>query len=166
MIQPPVEPAQQLLPLNDVAFEWDKFEGFCADFIYKLPYVKDCHRHGKKGNKQDGIDILAELEEGGSAAFSCKQYNNFKISDVKKAVRALTYHADEYYLLLSCEAGVRIREEWCKNGPNWFVWDKYDISRKIREFPLDSARSLIITYFGNDWVEYFLKIKGLSAFVD
>ncbi len=165
MMRPPIEPTQLLLPLNDIAFGWNKFEGFCADFIYKLPYVKDCHRNGKSGNKQDGIDIIADIKDGRKAGFSCKQYDNFGVNDARKAVHATVYPANEYYLLLSCEASNSVRDEWCKNRSNWHVWDTYDISRKIREFPIDIARSLIITHFGNEWVKYFLGIKGLSVFI-
>jgi len=165
MIQPPVEPAQKLLPLNDEGFEWDDFEEFCADFVSQLPFVIRCHRHGKKGDKQEGIDILADLKDGRKAVFSCKQYSEFKKSDAGKAVRATTYEANDYYLLLSCEASINVRAAWCNKGPNWRVWDTYDIAREIRNLPLDKARRLIDTYFGSIWVKAFLRIEGISALV-
>lgn len=165
MIQPPVEPLTQLLPLNDPMFRWDQFEEFCTGFLYKLPYVKECHRQGKEGNEQEGIDIIADLNDGRKAVFSCKQYDKFTPSNAKKAVQAITYAADEYYLLLSCEASTSVRAIWRKKGANWDVWDTLDISRKIRELPPDSARSLIITHFGPEWVKRFLGIKSVSAFV-
>ncbi|MFB3766064.1 MAG: restriction endonuclease [Methanotrichaceae archaeon] len=144
MLKPPVEPLTQLLPLNnDPKFGWDQFEEFCTGFLYKLPYVKECHRQGKEGNKQDGIDIIADLNDGRKAVFSCKQYDKFKPSNARKAVKAITYAADEYYLLLSCEASTSVRAIWRNKGANWDVWDTFDISRKIRELPPDSARSLI-----------------------
>lgn len=165
MIQPPVEPLTQLLPFNDPMFRWNQFEEFCTGFIYKLPCVKECHRQGKEGNKQEGIDIIAYLNDGRKAVFSCKQYDKFTSSNAKKAVQAITYDADEYYLVLSCEASTSVRAIWRKKGANWDVWDTLDISRKIRELPLDSARSLIITHFGPEWVKHFLGIKSVSAFV-
>ena len=165
MIQPPVEPAQKLLPLNDEGFEWDDFEEFCAEFVSQLPFVIHCHRYGKKGDKQEGIDIIADLEDGRKAVFSCKQYNEFKKGDAEKAVRAMTYKADDCYLLLSCEASISARDTWCNSGPNWRVWDTYDIAKEIRKLPLDETRRLIMTYFGPIWVKAFLGIEGISAFV-
>ena len=166
MTHPPVTSLQPLLPLNDPNVSWEDFEKFCVDFIHQLPKVEECHRYGKRGSKQGGIDIFADLDTGERRAFSCKQYQKFQPSDAEKAVTAMTYTADYYILLLSCEATTDVREKWCAQGSSWDVWDTCDIARKIRyDLSIDHAHRLIETHFGPEWRKHFLGIKGVTLFV-
>ena len=161
-----VTPLQLELPLNDPSFSWEDFEKFCVDFIHQLPKVKECHRYGKRGNKQEGIDIFADLDTGERCVFSCKQYRTFYPNDAEKAITAMTYTADYYILLLSCEATSGVRNTWCAEGPKWKVWDTCDIARKIRyDLSIDHAHRLIETHFGPEWRKHFLGIKGVTLFV-
>lgn len=166
MTRPPVTPLQPLLPLNDPNVSWENFEEFCADFIHQLPNAKECHRYGKQGNKQEGIDIFADLDTGERCVFSCKQYQTFYPSNAEKAVTAMTYTANYYILLLSCEATSEVRNKWCAQGPNWDVWDTCDIARKVRyDLSIGHAHRLIETHFGPEWRKHFLGIKGVTLFV-
>jgi hypothetical protein len=162
----PVTPLQLELPLNDPSVSWEDFEKFCVDFIHQLPKVKECHRYGKRGNKQEGIDIFADLDTGERCVFSCKQYQTFYPNDAEKAITAMTYTADYYILLLSCEATSGVRNKWCAKGPKRKVWDTCDIARKIRyDLSIDHAHRLIETHFGPEWRKHFLGIKGVKLFV-
>jgi len=166
MTCPPVTKLQPLLPLSDPNVSWEDFEKFCVDFIHHLPNVNECHRYGKRGSKQYGIDIFANLDDGKSYVFSCKQYQNFTPGYAKKAIDAMTYPADYYILLLSCEATSKVRDLWYAKGHAWDVWDIHDIARKVRyDLPIDHAHRLIETHFGTEWRKYFLGIKGVTLFV-
>jgi hypothetical protein len=61
MVLPPVTPSPNQLPLNDPNWSWDRFEAFCLDLISQFAEVKNCHRYGKQGDFQRGIDIFADL---------------------------------------------------------------------------------------------------------
>lgn len=159
----PITSAPLTLPLNGPNFSWEKFQTFCEGLISLQPGVKECHRYGGSGSKQNGIDIFAELQNGEQWAFSCKQYEKFNKNNAKRAVKDTRYNANHYILLLSCDASSTVRESITKN-PNWDVWDVEDISRKVRELPLYEARRLIETFFGKDWRRLFLGVSGPSPF--
>ncbi len=47
---------------------WDEFEDICADvlkYLWKDPYTV---RHGRSGQKQDGVDIYGQPEHLGGPA--------------------------------------------------------------------------------------------------
>lgn len=157
MVLPPVLPRPDRLPLNDPSFSWDRFESFCLDFISRLPGVINCHRYGKQGDCQQGIDILAQLENGEQWAFQCKQYESFTQSDAKKAVQKAIYRATHYVLLLTCEATVKVRDVIAATSA-WSLWDVQDISLKVRSFSQDTARRIVETHFGFMWSEAFLGV--------
>lgn len=161
-VPPPVVPFPELLPLHDPNFSWEQFEGFCEDFISLLPGVRQVHRLGRRGSRQKGVDIIAELESGERWAFQCRQWGKLGPHHVRRTIRETTYSADRYVLLLSRIATSSVREEVEKY--NWSTWDVGDISRKVRELPLDSAGRLLETRLGPYWRRAFLGTAGLTPF--
>jgi Restriction endonuclease len=164
MVLPPVSPRPDKLPLNDPNFSWDRFESFCLDFISKLPEVRNCHRYGTQGDSQKGIDIFADLENGERWAFQCKQYEKYTGSKAGEAIQKATYHANRYILLLSCEATTKVRDV-VSNALTWDVWDVQDISQKTRNFPQETAYSLINAHFGSVWGKEFLGLAESTEFI-
>ncbi|MBW4493876.1 MAG: hypothetical protein KME26_12480 [Oscillatoria princeps RMCB-10] len=165
MVLPPATPRPDRLPLNDPNFPWERFESFCSDLIARIPaIVKECHRYGKQGNSQKGIDIFADSESGERWAFQCRQYDKYTKSQTQETIKSAKYPASRYILLLSCEATTTVRNEVGKH-PNWDVWDVNDISQKVRKLPVESARYLIYTHFGTAWRTEFLGGSGLTTFV-
>lgn len=164
MVLPPVTPRPEQLPLNDSNWSWDRFEAFCLDLISQIAEVKNCHRYGKRGDFQRGIDIFADLRNGERWVFQCKRYKQFTEKLTQKAIQSATYTADCYILLLSCEATSKVRDEVDKH-PNWDIWDIQDISLKVRELPRDVARRLVETHFSPEWRRAFLGLAGLVTFV-
>jgi len=164
MVLPPVTPSPNQLPLNDPNWSWERFEAFCLDLISQFAEVKNCHRYGKQGDFQRGIDIFADLDNGERWVFQCKRYKNYTKAQTQKAIHKATYTANQYILLLSCEATSKVRDEVDKH-PNWDVWDVEDISLKVRELPPDVARRLVETHFSPEWRRAFLGLAGLITFV-
>jgi hypothetical protein len=164
MVMPPVMPRPNQLPLNDPNWLWDRFEAFCLDLISQFAEVKDCHRYGKQGDFQRGIDIFADLDNGERWAFQCKRYKRYTAGQTQKAIEKATYRANQYILLLSCEATSEVRDEVDKH-PKWKVWDVEDISLKVRNLPSDIARRLVQDHFSAAWRKAFLGLAGLTTFV-
>lgn len=160
----PVTPRPNQLPLNDPNWSWDRFEAFCLDLISQFAEVKDCHRYGKQGDFQRGIDIFADLDNGERWAFQCKRYKRYTAGQTEKAIEKATYRANQYILLLSCEATSEVRDEVDKH-PKWKVWDVEDISLRVRNLPSDIARRLVQDHFSAAWRKAFLGLAGLTTFV-
>jgi len=68
---PPSDPAVPLLPFDREGFTFRDFERFCLRWIKALADVADAHNHGRPGDGQDGIDIVAELQAGGERSYQC-----------------------------------------------------------------------------------------------
>src|SRR5215467_14346580 len=101
-IAPPVVPRLECLPLKDLG--WDAFEAFGHDLIDRLPKFRNCHRYGKQGDTQLGIDLFADYENNERWAFQNKRWKQFGPDDAEKTVQVTTYPADRYVILLSREA--------------------------------------------------------------
>jgi hypothetical protein len=156
-----VAPRLERLPLEDLG--WDAFEAFCRDLISRLPGIRDCHHYGKQGDTQLGIDLFADFEKGERWAFQNKRWKQFGPDDADKAVQVTTYPADRYVILLSREATAGVRNAVGKH-PKWDIWDVRDISQKVRELPVDAARSLLDHHFGAAVRRAFLGNPAVSAF--
>ena len=160
----PVVPSPESLPLNDPNLSWERFEAFCEELISRLPGVKETHRYGRRGSRQRGIDIFADLDNGERWAFQCRQWEKVTKPDAAKAIEQTSYQADRFILTLSCQATSAVRDA-CDGHPNWDVWDVGDISRKVREMALHSAVGLVEGHFGPAWRKAFLVLPGLTPFV-
>ena len=84
---PPVSTRAQTLPYHDLL--WENFERLIVRLVRLEACVSECWIYGERGQKQHGIDILAELKDtpGGFACYQCKQVDNFTANDVTKAVK-------------------------------------------------------------------------------
>lgn len=149
----PVRPLLKRLELGRLAP--DDFEAFCRDLILLRHPGAEVSRFGDQGHKQDGIDLIARLENGSQFTYQCKRVNQFGPAKVRAMVEATTIAADRHYLLLSRVASPGARKETAKN-PGWVVLDVEDLSSIIRlELVADDSRRLIDTYFPG-WRQAFL----------
>jgi len=163
-VSPPVAPLPELLPLGDPNLPWERFEAFCRDLISRLPPVRNCYHYGKPGDRQRGIDLIAELEDGTKWAFQCRQRKRLGRPEVERAIAATTYRAHRYFLVSSCIAGVAVRDAAAEH-PNWGIWDARDISQKVRELSVDQAARLVQYHFGPAWRSAFVGLTGLTPFI-
>lgn len=151
-LPPPVESRLQVLPLGDIS--WENFERLCARLITKDGAIFDCYRYGKPGEEQQGIDILARRWIDGQLqkwVYQCKRYTNFSVPDVVKAISSFKYEADVYVILLSAVASVDVRYEVSRH-PNVQLWDREDISRKLKEHP-----NIVADFFSRHWKNAFIE---------
>ena len=164
----PVMPRPERLPLDSIDFSWTRFEEFCRDLIARLPRIKEpcieqCNRYGRSGEFQKGIDIVARLTDGTTWVFQCRQRKRFTRHDVQLAVADTKYVADRSFLLISCEANTTARDAADEAG--WQLWDIRDLSNKVRELELASARELVEHHFGGMWRTAFLGRTGPAPFL-
>lgn len=109
----------------------DIFERFCHHFLYLLhPTAKSVHRFGATGHKQDGIDLEVLLGDE-TYTYQCKRREEFGPAQVKKAVEEHNREAQKNVLLLTRIASPKSRDE-IKKYVGWELWDKEDISLRIR----------------------------------
>ncbi|WP_216327367.1 restriction endonuclease [Deinococcus aestuarii] len=159
---PPLTTAPPLLPLGDLAPS--EFESFCADLIRLQPGVQRCARLGVSGDKQDGIDLIADLAGGRRRVIQCRRWRRFTRSDAERTLQEARYPADEHMLLLASVATATPRRV-LENAPGWTIWDADDVAREVRCLPPDPARQLVQTHFGREWRRAFLQLDAPSPFV-
>jgi hypothetical protein len=158
----PVLSRPEQLPLHELT--WRRFQVFCQDLISRLEDVTDCHQYGVEGNRQDGIDLFAIMKSGEHWAFQNKRWKQFGPQDLEDAVKATAYQADKYIVLLSREATSNVRKKLA-DFPKWHIWDRCDLSTKVRQLPLDTARRLVDDHFGSWWRREFLGVDAVAAFL-
>ncbi len=142
----PEEPDQSLAPFLPVGtIGPEKFELFCRDFIQCLNPEADVSVYGSPGDTQEGIDIYAKTPDS-LKDYQCKRHKSFGPADIDKAVKDTTFEADHHYLLLGRTATARARKAILKHK-NWTLWDREDISAKVRSLPADEALRIVDTYF-------------------
>ncbi|MCA2736674.1 restriction endonuclease [Microcystis sp. M158S2] len=162
-LQLPSKRDENLLPLASLA--WDAFESFSLDFIARFLKPKDIYHYGTQGDNQEGVDIVADLQNGEKWAFQCKQWQKFNKSDAIKVIQqAQGFEANRLILLLSRIASVEVRKV-IADDPRWELWDVRDISQKVQEIEIESARRLVRGHFHPEWQNAFLKISKLTPFI-
>ena len=162
-LQLPSKRDENLLPLASLA--WDAFESFSLDFIARFLKPKDIYHYGTQGDDQEGVDIVADLHNGEKWAFQCKQWQKFNKGDAIKVIQqAQGFEANRLILLLSRVASVEVRKV-IADDLRWEVWDVRDISQKVQEIEIESARRLVRGHFHPEWQNAFLKISKLTPFI-
>ena len=141
---PPVVAFDQPFPTD--ALPPESFERFCHAFVQALYPKAEVHRAGGVGHKQDGIDIEARLPDKSVFTFQCKRVQEFGPQKVHAAVSKHTVCATKKFLLISRVASPQAREA-IRQHPDWDIWDKEDISAKIRRLPKVDQLHLVDIFF-------------------
>lgn len=146
---PPVATSATLdQPFPIDALSPESFERF-VEWILRPLFrdAREIRRAGKSGHAQGGIDVLVVLPDQQRLTFQCKRVNRFGPSDVEAAVRAHTETAARKHLVLSRVASPQTAEA-VRRHADWELWDKEDISRRIREgLARDEQIRLVDTFF-------------------
>jgi transcriptional regulator with XRE-family HTH domain len=134
----------QPFPLEALSAE--SFERFCLQFLGDYYPGAQVHRAGKSGHTQYGIDINVRSSDGVCHTYQCKRVQNFGPKNVLSAVAAHTVKSDMKVILLSRIASPKAREA-VQLHPEWHIWDKEDISLRIRKLPKEAQRRLVAVFF-------------------
>ena len=139
-----VSTLDQAFPLE--ALNPESFERFCFYFLGKFYPDAKVHRVGKSGHSQEGVDIDVVFPDETSYTFQCKRVERLGPEKVQAAVVAHTRKSRKKFLLLSRVASPNARQEIGRHK-NWDIWDKEDISHRIRNLPKDEQRRLVDIFF-------------------
>jgi transcriptional regulator with XRE-family HTH domain len=124
----------------------ESFERFCRHLLDVMYPEARIYRAGSQGHKQDGLDINADFPDGAKYTFQCKRTDDFGPQKVHAAVAKHTVAADKKILLLSRIVSPQARAA-AHQHPGWEMWDKDDISQKIRRLPLEEQVRLVDIFF-------------------
>lgn len=134
-------------PFPVEALSPDSFERFSLHLISALyPSPARVHAAGGQGHTQDGLDIRAVLADGSVHTFQCKRVDEFGPQKVHAAVARHAAVADKKFLLLSRVASPQAREAISQHK-DWDIWDRDDISLRIRQLPKEAQRRIVDTFF-------------------
>lgn len=134
----------QPFPIDSLSAEG--FERFCDFFISALHPTADVHRFGGAGHKQDGLDIEAVLQNGTVRTYQCKRHKEFGAAKVEAAVKAHVRRSDKKVLLLTRIASPQARDAMAAH-PEWELWDKEDVAKRIRQLPKSEQIRLVDIFF-------------------
>lgn len=163
---PPVSTRAQTLPYHDLL--WENFERLIVRLVRLEACVSECWIYGERGQKQHGIDILAELKDtpGGFACYQCKQVDNFTANDVTKAVKKFlegkwASNAKRFVLCTSLPLNdtkqvdeiSKQRALLAQQGIMFETWDATEAGR-LSEL-LKGRPELVDDFFLRDWVRIF-----------
>jgi hypothetical protein len=175
--RPPIVSRKQRLPFHDPAFSWDTFEDFFCAFlneglvIFETVNGKSEPRRvisarpfGRKGDKQFGIDVVAEMDHGETWEFQCKHYKSWSPSQTAKALSAYKRQATRRFLVVTREVSEACRDVVRKH-PAWEIWDSRDIDKRFLDLGATIGSRLLLTHFGPGWSELFFNIPGDSPLI-
>ncbi|OGA69419.1 MAG: transcriptional regulator [Betaproteobacteria bacterium RIFCSPLOWO2_12_FULL_65_14] len=134
------------LPLPLASLSPEGFQRFTRSLLESLYPGARVHAAGKTGHKQFGIDIEVNMETGERHTFQCKREASFGAAKVKSAVKAHTAKATKKFILLSRVASPLARREVTKHR-GWDIWDRDDLSERLRSLSKEKQRRLVDTYF-------------------
>ena len=164
---PPIEPRLALLPLSKRTWSWKAFERFCLDVVKALPDVVHAEFYGAEGDRQDGIDILADLCNGGQRTYQCKKKARFGPAAARATMIANTYEgASEHVLLVACSTSIETQKE-IRKLPRWRLLDQEGISSLVRtELDREAARRIVDDHLGAPIRRAFLGPSGPRTFIE
>lgn len=153
------------------------FEQFVADVVQSLQPSADVRVQGARGHTQQGTDIIARFPDGRKWSFQCKRVERFGKAEIDKAIAYHSVDAERAFLVLSKIASPAAAEA-VQAHSGWTLWDKQDLTRKIRSLPVEIQERLVDIYFRGQrmallgrsepgpWLtaeDYFAPFKGRGA---
>jgi transcriptional regulator with XRE-family HTH domain len=159
---------------HDQPFPFDaldpmSFERFTRRLLQSLYPDAKVHPEGGNGDKQDGIDVEV-IRADERLHFQCKRHIDFGAAKVRQAVAAYKKDAAKKVIVLSRGASPAARKA-IQEFDGWDIWDKEDISDRIRSLSPDEQIQIVDTFFpgqrlallGQDKASVWQTIEGYFA---
>ncbi|MHC5739507.1 HTH domain-containing protein [Nostoc sp.] len=163
MVSPRVNPN---LPPNFYELDEYAFQDLCCDLFSEQPRIATCDVYGKRGQKQDGIDLLAHCDDGISTEVGqCKCYEDFPPRKIIEASDEFFQHIDywlnrkvrRFILFVGCDLSQTQRQKQIEIEKQRFacfniqyeVWSASTIRQKLAPHP-----EIVLRYLrSQEWVE-------------
>lgn len=161
--EPPIISNDITLPLEQMS--WEDFEKLClrmVEFVERFDR-SDCEIYGRKGQKQDGVDIYALKENGKYHLFQCKRYKSISTTDLnnifsefqngewysksEKFFICTSANFDDIHLQKRFE---QLKKEYKKKEIRVEKWDFTAINRILKSHP-----QIVYDFFGSEWCKRF-----------
>jgi transcriptional regulator with XRE-family HTH domain len=124
----------------------DSFERFCRHFLQAMYPEARVEHAGGHGHTQDGLYVTASFSDGTTFSFQCKRVGEFGPQKVHAAIAKHAVAAAKKVLLLTKVASPQARAA-IKEHPEWEIWDREDISYKIRQLSVADQVRLVDIFF-------------------
>ena len=163
---PPADTRAQTLPYHELS--WENFERLILRVVRSEATVAECWAYGERGQKQYGLDILAELRNalGEYACYQCKRVKKYSASDIRKAVETFLQgewasRTKRFVLCTSLQLSKKKqvdeiskqRNVLATKGIEFETWDGSEagrLSERLKKYP-----DLVDDFFLRDWVRRF-----------
>ncbi len=163
---PPVSARAQTLPYHELS--WENFERLILRVVRREANVAECWTYGERGQKQHGLDILAELGStpGAFVCYQCKQVEKFSATDINKTVDTFPQgkwacKTKRFVLCTSLQLTetqqvdeiAKQRNVLTAKGIEFETWDGSGggrLSERLKNHP-----DLVDDFFLRDWVRLF-----------
>lgn len=122
------------------------FEHFVADVVQALQPSAEVRVQASRGHGQERGDIVARFPDGRAWTFECKRVERFGKAEIDKAVAHQIVKADRAFLVLSKIASPAAAMA-VEAHSGWTLWDKQDLTHKIRSLPIEAQERLVDIYF-------------------
>jgi hypothetical protein len=134
---------------------------FCVGLDRKVAWVE---RWGRRGDRQDGVDFVGQWSDGATVAWQCKRYARWAVADLREAVDACSFQADEYVLVLSSEASAPVRTA-LREYQRWSLLDRRGLRCTLDDLPLHRRRDVLDRTWGRQRRRELLAVPGEDAFL-
>ena len=163
MVSPRVNPS---LPPNFYELDEYSFQDLCRDLFSEQPRIATCDVYGTRGQEQDGIDLLAQCDDGISTEVGqCKCYKDFPPRMIIDASDEFFKHIDywlnkkvrRFILFVGCDLSQTQRQKQIEIEKQRFacfniqyeVWSASTIRQKLAPHP-----EIVLRYLrSQEWVE-------------
>ncbi len=158
----PVQTKIQELPFKSLS--WEDFERLTLRYVEKNGELEYCHLYGKRGQKQEGIDLFARHDSDEFyTVYQCKKYQKYTVSDIKSAISTFlkgewVNKCKSFYICTSCDlTDKKLSDEIEKQSITLkehdiklFILDEIKFSSVLKEHP-----QIVYDFFGLEWAKQF-----------
>lgn len=156
---PPINANVSELPIKEMT--WENFERLCLKLVEVVDgfLISECDILGRKGQKQEGIDIYARNDIDSYNTYQCKRYkkispkklveifNDFKKGDwftkSKKFILCTSAEFSDTQLQTKYES---IKDNFKQEGIEIIRWDSSYLNRVLKDHP-----RVVYDFFGKQW---------------